>query len=187
MADNTATTGNQRVAQAAQRLAHSGGAVPKTFVGGLLILFFVMGSILHISTSEAFFNHGSTVGIIANWSILQQPYDLITGKLAPNMQESVMWGWGIELVFLICVVGYETAHAHVRAASLRMSKLFRVGSVVLIFFDGWTDFQYGNIASGFWGQLAFALITAFIVFFFGTIGWHLIARGLTEWGASADE
>ena len=38
-----------------------------------------------------------------------------------------------------------------------------------------------QLASGFWGQVAFALVTSFIVAFFGIIGLRLIEYGLTQW------
>lgn len=158
-------------------------AIPKMLVGMLLLTFFVIGSILHIMTSEAFFLGGEAVNLLStNWQILLQPVQLVTGTLAGgmDMQKAVVWGWGIESVFLICIVGHERLHKNVRQSSKAMAKLFRVGTVLLVFFDGWTDFNYGNVASGFWGQLAFALITAFVVFYFGTGGWHLISEGLDE-------
>jgi uncharacterized membrane protein YciS (DUF1049 family) len=156
--------------------------LPKILVGILLELFFVLGSILHIMTSEAFFMAGKTVGVggATNWQVLWQPYLLVAGQYDPAMQEAVMWGWGIELVFLICIVGYDKLHRNVRSSSRPMAKLFRAGTIILVFFDGWTDFSYGNVASGIWGQMAFALITAFIVFYFGTGGFHLISEGLSE-------
>src|SRR5215469_6593784 len=157
--------------------------IPKIFVGLLLLLFFIIGSILHIMTSEAFFLGGDAVNLLsANWQILLQPAQLATGTLAGGMamQKAVIWGWGIELVFLICIVGHGRLHKNVRKSSKAMAKIFRVGTVLLVFFDGWTDFNYGNVASGFWGQLAFALITAFVVFYFGTGGWHFVSEGLDE-------
>jgi len=157
--------------------------IPKILVGLLLLLFFIIGSILHIMTSEAFFLGGKAVDLLsANWQILLQPAALATGSLpgGMDMQKAVMWGWGIELVFLICIVGHGRLHKNVKKSSKAMAKIFRVGTVLLVFFDGWTDFNYGNVASGFWGQLAFALITAFVVFYFGTGGWHFISEGLDE-------
>jgi len=159
--------------------------IPKIFVGLLLLMFFIIGSILHIMTSEAFFLGSKAITLLStNWQILLQPAQLATGTLdgGMDMQKAVVWGWGIELVFLICIVGHGRLHKNVKKSSRAMAKLFRVGTVLLVFFDGWTDFNYGNsgLVSGFWGQLAFALITAFVVFYFGTGGWHFISEGLDE-------
>lgn len=169
--------------QAATKTRRGGSPIPKIILGLALLVFFVMGSILHIQTSEAFFSGGHTVGLFApRWSIILQPVAFLQGTLSPRMAETVMWGWGIELVFLICVVGFEVAHESVAANSSHMASLFRTGTLVLVIFDGYTDFQYGNVASGFWGQLGFACITAFIVFYFGIVGYRLIEQGVREWG-----
>lgn len=179
----TSQTTTAPTRQPARPARKTGSPLPKILLGLGLILFFGMGSILHIQTSEAFFLGGHAVGLFApKWSIVAQPVQFVEGTLSPRMAEAVMWGWGIELVFLICVVGFEVAHESVASASARMASLFRTGTLVLVIFDGYTDFQYGNVASGFWGQLGFACITAFVVFYFGVIGWRLIEQGLHEWG-----
>ena len=162
---------------------HSGrgsSPLPKLVLGGVLIAFFVIGSVLHIQTSEAFFLAGHLLSLAPRWTVLLQPWQLVQGELSPRMAEAVMWGWGIELIFLVCVIGFEVAHAGVAASSLVMAKAFRTGTFILILFDGYTDFLYGNVVSGFWGQLGFALITGFVVFYFGTVGWHFIEDGLGE-------
>lgn len=153
------------------------------FALGLLSLFFWgMATILQIQTSEAFLLHGGAVSIMAaNWTILMQPIDLMQGHLTMDMAKAVFWGWGIELVFLFCAIGYEVVHAAVKGANNRLAGWFRTGSVILIAFDAWTDLQFGQMASGFWGQVAFASITTFVVAFFGLIGLKLIEAGFAEW------
>jgi hypothetical protein len=81
----------------------------------------------------------------------------------------------------VLIVGYEVAHESVKASNRHLAGWFRTGAVALIAFDGYTDIQYGNLASGFWGQVAFAGVTAFIVAFFGVIGFRLLEHAVTEW------
>jgi hypothetical protein len=76
---------------------------------------------------------------------------------------------------------YEVAHESVKASNHHLAAWFRTGAVALIAFDAYTDVQYGSLASGFWGQVAFAGVTAFIVAFFGVIGFRLLEHGITEW------
>ncbi len=156
--------------------------IPKILVGLLLLLFFIIGSVIHIMTSEAFFLGDKAAHLLsANWQILLQPAELATGTLpgGMEMQKAVVWGWGVELVFLICIIGYDKLHRSVRSSSRLMAKIFRVGTFIIIFFDGWSDFNYGN-TGGSWGQLGFTLINAFVVFYFDTGGFHLVSEGLTE-------
>jgi len=155
--------------------------LPLLIVGMALIAFWVLASMLQIQTSEAFILKGPVVTFVPDWGILKQPLDLVQGHLSIDLAKAVMWGWGIELVYLVCIVGYEIAHESVKASNHHLAAVFRTGVVALIAFDAYTDFQYGSLASGFWGQVAFAGVTAFIVAFFGVIGFRLLEHGLTQW------
>ena len=162
-----------------QRFGHG---LPMVLVGCLAELFFIMASVLHIQTTEAFFlSIGNTVGLSPDWKILNQPYQLFTGQYAPVVAEAVMAGWIVETAFLILTVSYETLHRSLLATSKRRAAWFRTAIYVLVALDGYSDFQYGNIATGFMGQFFFAALMAFAVLFLGTGGYHMIVEGLSEW------
>ena len=161
------------------RRSHS--PLPLVLVGLALLVFWVLASLLQIQTSEAFILKGPIVTFVPNWGILRQPLDLVQGHLTTDLAKATMWGWGIELIYLVCIVGYEVAHEGVQSSNRKLASWFRTGVVGLIAFDAYTDFQYGTLASGFWGQVAFALVTSFIVAFFGIVGFRLLEHGLTEW------
>lgn len=156
-------------------IASHHGNIPilRLMLGILLVSFFLLALMLQIQTSEAFLLNGPAVSLAPNWGILRQPIDMLAGSLTANQAKAVLWGWCIELVYLVCVIGEVSVHGKLQA-------WFKTGAIVLVIFDSWADFSYGNLASGFWGQVAFAAITAFVVAFFGTIGLNLI------WGALAD-
>ncbi len=88
------------------------GNVPilKLLLGVVLVLFFLLALMLQIQTSEAFILNGQAVGLAANWGVLRQPFELAQGELSLNMAKAVMWGWGIELIYLFCVVGEVAIH-----------------------------------------------------------------------------
>ena len=159
----------------------AGSPLPLLLVGAALLLFWILASTLQIQTSEAFILKGPAVSLAPNWGILRQPFELIGGQLSIDTAKAAMWGWGIELIYLVCIVGYEVAHEGVMDSNHRLAAWFRTGAVALIAFDAYTDVQYGQLASGFWGQVAFALVTSFIVAFFGIVGLRLIEHGLTQW------
>ncbi len=159
----------------------SGSPLPLLLVGAALLLFWILASTLQIQTSEAFILKGPAVSLAPNWGILRQPFELIGGQLTIDLAKAAMWGWGIELIYLVCIVGYEVAHEVVKSSNHRLAAWFRTGAIALIAFDAYTDIQYGQLASGFWGQVAFALVTSFIVAFFGVVGLRLIEHGLTQW------
>ena len=130
-------------------LAANRGNVPilRLALGLFLIAFFLLALMLQVQTSEAFILQGNVVSFGANWGILSQPFDLMQGKLPVDMAEAVMWGWGIELVYLVVVVGEVAMH------NTRLIGWFRTG----------------------------AIVTAFIVAFFGVIGLNMVWSAILEW------
>jgi hypothetical protein len=154
---------------------HRYSTVPilRLVLGVVLVSFFLLALMLQIQTSEAFLLGSSPVQLAANWGVLSQPVEVLSGQLPLDMAKAVMWGWGIELVYLVCVVGEVSVHG-------RLGGWFKTGALVLVVFNFWTDFNYGQLASGFWGQVAFAAITSFIVAFFGMLGLTLIWESITE-------
>ena len=147
---------------ALQQFAAKRGNVPalKIGVGVILLLFFLLALMLQIQTSEAFILNSTAVGLSAQ------------GTLSLNMAKAVMWGWGIESIYLVCVLG--------EVAIPRWRGLFITGAFALVAFDFWTDFNYGSLPSGMGGQIAFALVTSFIVAFFGAIGLEMVFKGISE-------
>ncbi len=168
-------------APATTHAKHTQSPLLLMLAGLALLTFWVLASVLQIQTSEAFILKGAAVDLAPNWNIIRQPFDLIGGHLNTDMAKATMWGWGIELIYLVCVIGYEVAHGVVKSSSPHLASWFRTGVIALVAFDAYTDFQYGQLASGFGGQLAFALVTAFIVAFFGIVGFRLIEHGLDAW------
>jgi hypothetical protein len=166
----------QRFSNGARHFASQRGNGPilKIVLGLLLFAFFLLALMLQIQTSEAFFLSGPAVSLAPNWVILRQPWDLVRGQLGMEIAKAVMWAWGVELVYLVCVVGDVVVHN-------RMQRWFKFGAVLLVAYDFWSDFSYGSVgSSGFMSQLAFAGITAFIVAFFGQIGLNFLFSGFLE-------
>lgn len=169
------------ISQLAMNSKSASSPAPRVFVGFLLLGFFIIGFMLHIQTSESFFLGAVPASMVPNWTILTQPWQLLQGQIPPRMAAAVIWGWGIELTFLICVVGYEIASDAVSASSRKLAGWFQSGTIGLILFNGYADYLYASTLSSPWGAIAFAAIVNFSVLFFGTIGWHLLVSGLSEW------
>ena len=163
----------QNAQAATPAYTQSGAPILKLILGVILILMFLLATMLQIQTSEAFILNGQAVGLSANWAILKQPFQLAQGTLSLDMAKAVMWGWGIECIYLVCVVGEV-------ALSGRWHGWFKTGAILLVAFDFYTDMQYGNMASGIGGQLAFAAVTSFIVAFFGYLGIELIFKSIRD-------
>ena len=157
------------------------GPLPPLVVGLALLSLWLVATLLQIQTSEAFLLNGPMVSFVPNWEILTQIPDLVQGKLAPDLAKAAIWGWGIELVYLMAMVGYELAHEGVSRANRKLVGMFQTVSIALVAFDAYMDFRYGSLASGFWGQVGFAAMTSFIVLFFGIVGLRFLEHAFHEW------
>jgi len=167
---------SQRFMNAAHHVASNRGNVPilRLALGVLLLGFFVLALMMDVQTSEAFILNGGKVAVQAlNWAILRQPFDLAEGNLTIDVAKAAMWGWGCLLIYLVCVVGETTIHG-------RWNGIFKTGAFIIVCFDFWTNLNYGTLPSGFGGQLGFAVITSFIVAFFGVLGLNLIFGAITD-------
>lgn len=154
-------------------------AVFAVFIGLMMLALFVVVLLAQIQTTEAFIQHKGNVDIFhPDWGIVLQIPALITGQLSSSDAAAAIVGWGVELLYLGFVVGYEILKDSVHVASgLTMARIFRSLGWVIIAFCGYTDYLYGTIGSGVGGHLAFALMCSAIVAYFGTIGWALLSHG----------
>jgi hypothetical protein len=145
-----------------------------TVVGVGFLLLFVVALMTQIQTNEAFITNAGQVNVYKpNWAILWQPIALVMGDQAPSEAIATIFGWGIELIYLGFVVGYELMQHSVARSGQLMGKIFKTGSWIIVGFNVWTDYNYGSLSTAAWGHGAFA----FIVGFFGTIGLALIEHG----------
>jgi hypothetical protein len=149
-----------------------------TLVGVGFLILFVVALLTQIQTNEAFITNSGQVNVYKpNWAILWQPIALLMGDLSPQDAIATIFGWGIELIYLGFVVGYELMQHSVARSGALMGRIFKTGSWIIVGFNMWTDYNYGTLSTAAWGHAAFAFITAFIVGFFGTIGLALIEHG----------
>lgn len=167
--------------------SHSPTSSPKaspviTLILGVILLFFwVLGTVMQIQTSEAYFMHADKVAMSPDLAIIMQPVQFVSGTLPATQLESFLWGWGIELALLICVVGYEMAHESLSSSHRNFARFLQTGACALIFFDFWSDVNYNTLAT-FWQQVGFACVLTFIVVVFGVVAERFIRHGLTAWG-----
>src|SRR5437588_424259 len=108
-----------------------GSPLPLILLGVLFLTFWVLATLLQIQTSEAFIENGPAVALVPNWTILMQPVDLVAGHLSIVEAKATLWGWGMELIFLLCIVGYEIAHDSVKVSSKQLAPWFNTGTIIL--------------------------------------------------------
>jgi hypothetical protein len=149
-----------------------------SLVGIFFLALWIVGVMTQIQTNQALITGGQGVNVYQpNWRILIQPVLLVVGGLGANEAIATLVGWGIELVYLGFIIGYEHLHHSVSRSGQVMAKLFRFGAFAIIIFNGWTDYNYGTLGGGEWGHFLFALVMSFVVGYFGTIGMYLLEIG----------
>lgn len=146
--------------------------------GVLCLFFFVVGTLLHIQTSEAFFLPVHSVEFSLNWSILIQPWHLFHGDYSTPYTIAYLWGWVIETLFLGCIAGYDIAHYSIKYYNPKLAETFRIVTLLLLGFDGYTDYLFTSATVGTVGAIAFSLMLCFVVFFFGTVGASYLEKGI---------
>lgn len=156
-----------------------GNATGIIVIGFILIGFWLVMTLLQVQTNEAFLLGGGAVSFHADWAVLMQPVQFVLGSLPTSMAEATAFGWGIELFFLIFIIGYEIAHSAVSEANKDLAKFFKTATYLIVLFDAYTDFRYGQLASGLWGQIGFAVVVGLIVMFFGTVGLRFLEHGFS--------
>ena len=156
-------------------------------VGLLFMAFFVIVFITQITTNEAWIDGRNVVNVFQpNFGVFVQPFILFHSPffgvtLTPVSPGAVIFGWGIETVYLgLSIVGVELIHHSVHQAGVILGVIFEVGALVCIFINWMTDYIYGTLGSGDWGHFVFATMTAFVVGYFGNIGWFLICYGYSK-------
>ena len=153
--------------------------VPVLVIGLALLAFFLICLMTQVETNEAFINLTGAIDVYRpNWSVFLQIPLLVLGQMSVNQTPGVIFGWGIELLYLaFTIAGYELIHHSVHQAGRVLGILFEVIALGAVFFNWYTDYQYGTLGSGSWGHVWFATMTAFVVGYFGTIGWFLLRYG----------
>jgi hypothetical protein len=158
----------------------SGGHPPGfvVIVGIGFLVLFVIALMMQVQTNEAFITHQGAVNVFhPNWQILMQVPNLLAGNLSPEEAMSTMFGWGIELIYLGFIIGYEILISAAHRSGSLMAGIFRTGAWLCVAFNFWSDSNYGTIGSGLIGHLGFGIMCSFIVGFFGTVGLRLVAYG----------
>lgn len=171
-----AETATATASKSAHRNNHMGMII---FVGIGMIVLFLIVFVSQVQTTEAWVQHQGAVDVFhPNWSIVWQIPALVIGQLPSSEAQAAIVGWGVELVYLAFIVGYEILKEAVHTTSGQlMAKVCRSLGFVVIAFCGYTDYQYGTIGTGIVGHLTFAVVCSIVIAYFGTIGWAFIRHG----------
>jgi hypothetical protein len=176
---------------------HAWSTVPPIVLlaAGIVVAgFYVWGNLTQIQTSEAWILQShAALSLVPRFDLFGQIKDFFTGQLSGSNLVADTWGWGIQIVLLVCSIGIErpqlfihrkynsklTFSDSVAKTARRRGAIFKTLAFAMIVLNSIADFNYSSHA-GVWSQIAFSAITLMMSFFFGLIAYHLIDAGLSE-------
>lgn len=148
---------------------------PLTYlVMGILVgIFGLWGFSVQILTSEAWFSGKHVaMSLLPHFGVMAQVFSIFMGNMSQSEMITYTWGWGVQVVQLLCSVGLEWPK-HNRFWDI----LFSVLIFATIALNSLADFFFGGMG-GFWQQVGFALICFLMSFSVGKIAIHFIVKGI---------
>jgi hypothetical protein len=161
-------------------------------IGAIVLFFWAWANLMQIQTSEAWMLQQQVgLSLTPHFELLGQLTAFWAGKLTPAQQIADSWGWGVQIFLLVCSIGIERPQmffhkkynanidisASVSRSANRRASIFWALSIFLIVLNSIADFNYSGTV-GFWGQVGFCIVTLGMSFYFGLLGFQMIAAGL---------
>lgn len=122
-----------------KKLAHS--PLIMFFLGGVVLLFWLAGSLVQIQTSEylALGNAMRVAGV--SWPILEQPWLMISGQAPIQVVTSWLYAWTVEVITLVFALALSVAIAKISTINRYYGGFFVVCGLLLIGLNGWADYS----------------------------------------------
>lgn len=163
------------------RVHHGLGSSPLIcwFLGGLVLVLWVSGSVIQIQTSEYLAMGGSLKVAGVAWSVLLQPWMMVTGQAPIAYATAWMYGWVVETVTLVFALSLSVAVRKISIANPKLGKGFMICGFLLIALNSWADFTSSPGTTPL-VQGLIALAIAIIVVCGLPLGIGLIEHGFEE-------
>lgn len=163
------------------RLHHKLGSSPLIlfFLGALVLLLWLAGTVVQIQTSEylAMGNPTRVAGVA--WSILSQPFLMITGQAPIQYVTAWLYGWTVEVITLVFALALSVAIGKINTVNHHFGRWFVVFGLLLIGLNSWADYSSSPGTSPL-TQALIALAIGIIVTVGLPLGIGLIEHGVEE-------
>lgn len=150
------------------------------FVLGVLVLvFWLAGSIVQIQTSEylALGNHVRVASVA--WSVLAQPWLMISGQAPIDQVTAWLYGWVVEIITLVFALALSVAVVKINSVNPHFGRWFIIFGLVLIALNAWADYS-SSPGTNWLVQGLIALAIGMIVTLGLPLGLGLIEHGVEE-------
>lgn len=149
------------------------------FLGGLVLLFWVCGTIVQIQTSE-YLAMGSQIRVAGvSWNIIVQPWLMISGQAPIQVVTAWLYGWVVEVITLVFALALTVAVVKISSVNPRFGKWFVAAGLVLISLNAWADYS-SSPGVNMLVQALIALAIGLIVTVGLPLGIGLIEHGFEE-------
>lgn len=163
-------------------LHHKLGSSPAInwFLGVAVLGFWACGTVVEIQTSEflAMGLHNQVAGVA--WSILIQPWMLLTGQAPVTLATAWEYAWVVETITLVFSLALTAAIAKISSVNKHLATWFVIGGGLLILLNGYSDYSASPGATPLIHFLI-ALAIGGIVVVGLPLGVGLIEHGFAEW------
>ena len=153
---------------------------------GVVMLFFsFLCMLLEVQTSEAAITHGGGVHALVapNVSTVMQLYYMLMGQLSPRDTVIAIWGWGSQITFFACIVGYNHFHKAVARHNKGLAAICCGVAALITLYNCVSDYNYvGMVIQDFWWQLAISSVIALATAALGIAGLYFIKIGFSKEG-----
>lgn len=160
------------------RLHHKLGSSPLIlfFLGAPTGILWAAGTVVQIQTSEYLALGSPTRVAGVAWSILEQPWLMLSGQAPIQYVTAWLYGWTVEIITLVFALALSVAVHKINTVNHRFGKWFVILGFVLIALNSWADYS-SSPGSNPLVQFLIALAIGLIV----TVGLPL-SLGLIEHG-----
>jgi hypothetical protein len=119
------------------------GAAPAIlwFLGGLVLLLWLAGTVTQIQTSEYLAQGGVQQVTGVAWGVLMQPLLLVSGQAPAQYMTSWEYGWGVEALTLVFSLALVAAYLKIYAMNPLLAKAFVLIAFILLALNSWADFN----------------------------------------------
>ncbi|HET8840791.1 MAG TPA: hypothetical protein VFN35_04955 [Ktedonobacteraceae bacterium] len=149
------------------------------FLGGLVLLLWLCGTIVQIQTSELLAMGTQSRVANVSWNVLTQPWLMITSQAPIENVTAWLYGWVVEVVTLVFAVALTVAIVKISSLNHRLAKMFVIAGFLLIGLNGWADYSASPGANPL-VQFLIALAIGIIVTVGLPLGIGLIEQGVEE-------
>jgi hypothetical protein len=147
----------------------------------IMIVFCIACTLLEVQTSELPILKGGGVRelVTPNLITFMQLVDLVQGRLTPVQFMAVIWGWGTQVVYNVCVLGWRHYHKAIAAHNEKLAVVCGMLAIGIAVYNTISNFNYAALLiQDFWMCLVLATLISLCSGTLGVAGVHTLKVSL---------